>query len=116
MRTHQDAKAMAKSLKDSMTRRKVSLSHGECLEIVAKQFGVADWNTLAARLPATPTAHDTAFCSFCNKSQHEVRGLVEGGCRARHKTSEPCVFICDECISFCAEVLADRIGGSSKPS
>ena|ERR1700761_281088 len=110
MRTRQDAKAMAKSLRDSMTHRNVSLSHGECLEIVAKQFGFADWNTLSARLPGNPTDHATAFCSFCDKSQHDVRSLVEGGCRARHKTSESCVFICAECVSFCAEVLADRIG------
>lgn len=116
MRTHQDAKAMAKSLRESMTRRNVSLSHGECLEIVAKQFGFADWNTLAARLPATPVAHETAFCSFCDKSQHEVFALVEGGCRGRHKTSPSCVFICDECISFSADVMVDRIGDRANAS
>lgn len=50
MRTYKDAKAMAKSLRDSLATRNVSLSHSECLEIVAQQFGFADWNTLSAKL------------------------------------------------------------------
>jgi hypothetical protein len=61
MRTHKDAKAMAKSLRDSLVNRNVSLTHSECLEIVAQQFGFADWNTLSSildneerrRLPST---------------------------------------------------------------
>lgn len=52
MRTYQDAKAMAKSLRDSLAARNVSLSHGDCLEIVAQQFGFVDWNTLSAKLNA----------------------------------------------------------------
>ena len=50
MRTYKDAKAMAKSLRDSLAARSILLSHSECLEIVAKQFGFADWNTLSAKL------------------------------------------------------------------
>ncbi len=48
MRTYKDAKAMARSLRDSLAARSVILSHSECLEIVAKQSGFADWNTLSA--------------------------------------------------------------------
>jgi len=33
-------------------------------------------------------------CSFCGKSQHEVRGLIEGACSTR--ATSACVFICDE--------------------
>jgi ATP-dependent Lon protease len=50
MRTYKDAKAMAKSLRDILTVRDVSVSHSECLEIVAQQFGYPDWNTLSAKL------------------------------------------------------------------
>lgn len=50
MRTYKDAKAMAKSLRGSLAARGASFSHNECLEIVAKQFGFADWNTLAAKV------------------------------------------------------------------
>jgi len=35
------------------------------------------------------------FCSFCNKSEHQVRRLIEG----------PGVYICDECIEFCSSLL-----------
>ena len=50
MRTFHDAKAMAKSLREAMAHRQVALSHAECLEIVAAQFGLADWNVLAAKI------------------------------------------------------------------
>jgi catechol 2,3-dioxygenase-like lactoylglutathione lyase family enzyme len=52
MRTYQQAKAMAKSLREAFATRDVDITHGECLEIVAHQFGVADWNTLSARIAA----------------------------------------------------------------
>jgi hypothetical protein len=124
MRTYKDAKAMAKSLRDSLAARSVLLSHSGCLEIVAKQLGFADWNTLAARLGvesrhlARPEDSESALqpehqvsCSFCGKSQHEVRSLIEGGCRKR--PISPCVFICDECVAFCAQINADRVGCES---
>jgi hypothetical protein len=50
MRTYKEAKAMAKSLRESLTARNVLLSHSECLEIVARLAGFADWNTLSAKL------------------------------------------------------------------
>ena len=60
MRTYKDAKTMAKSLRDVLAARNVPLSHSECLEMVAQQFGFADWNTLSSKLdvdqrrPASP--------------------------------------------------------------
>ena len=51
MITHKDAKTMARSLRDALGNRNVQLSHSDCLEIVARQFGLADWNTLVAKLP-----------------------------------------------------------------
>lgn len=58
VRTHDDAKAMARSLRDALANRQTDISHSEALEIVATQFGLADWNTLAARIAAdsSPTA------------------------------------------------------------
>ncbi len=58
MRTYVQSKAMAKSLRDELAKKNITFSHGECLEIVAKQFGFHDWNTLAAKinLEVTPQA------------------------------------------------------------
>ncbi len=53
MRTYRDAKAMAKALREELGRRGSALSHGECLEIVARQFGLDNWNILSARLTAS---------------------------------------------------------------
>ena len=50
MRTFKDAKTMAVSLRASLAARGAALSHSECLEIVAQQFGFAEWNILAAAL------------------------------------------------------------------
>jgi catechol 2,3-dioxygenase-like lactoylglutathione lyase family enzyme len=50
MRSFRDAKLMAKTLREALASRQIDLSHSETLEIVARQFGLADWNTAAARL------------------------------------------------------------------
>jgi hypothetical protein len=118
MRTYKDAKAMAKALRDSLAAASVVLSHSKCLELVAKQFGFPDWNTLSAtldaasadtacRVPST-AAPEQLSCSFCGKSQHEVRSLIEGACSNRGVS--PCIFICDECVSFCSQINSDTVG------
>jgi catechol 2,3-dioxygenase-like lactoylglutathione lyase family enzyme len=48
MRSFRDAKLMAKTLREAMASRQVELSHSETLEIVARQFGFADWNGASA--------------------------------------------------------------------
>lgn len=58
MRTYLDAKAMAKSLRTSLSEKQITLSNSECLEIVAAQFALRDWNTLSARIETAPDAAD----------------------------------------------------------
>jgi hypothetical protein len=41
---------------------------------------------------------NTLYCSFCGKSQHEVRKLIAG----------PTVFICDECVELCMEIVGEE--------
>jgi ATP-dependent Lon protease len=48
MRDFRDAKAMAQTLRYSLTSKAVTISHSESLELVSKMFGAADWNTLSA--------------------------------------------------------------------
>lgn len=52
MHTFLDAKQMARALRQGLADRKLELSHSDCLELVAQQFGFADWNTLSARINA----------------------------------------------------------------
>ena len=47
------------------------------------------------------------YCSFCLKSQHEVAKLIAG---------PGFIFICDECVGLCDDVLADRPLRSKTPS
>ncbi len=44
------------------------------------------------------------YCSFCGKSQHEVRKLIAG----------PSVFICDECIELCNDIIRDEAQGDGQ--
>jgi hypothetical protein len=112
MRTYQDAKTMAKSLRSSLAARNVLLSHSKCLEIVAKQLGFTDWNTLSAKLDVdAERVTEPLSCSFCDKSSPEVRRLIEGRC-SRGKASA-CVFICDECVALCAQINADAVGDTN---
>jgi ATP-dependent Clp protease ATP-binding subunit ClpX len=50
---------------------------------------------------------NTLYCSFCGKSQHEVRKLIAG----------PTVFICDECVELCMDIIREETkGGGLKSS
>lgn len=54
MRDHRDAKAMAKAMREALAARGTTISHSEALEIVARQFGLANWNILSAHFEAAP--------------------------------------------------------------
>jgi ATP-dependent Clp protease ATP-binding subunit ClpX len=41
---------------------------------------------------------NTLYCSFCGKGQHEVKKLIAG----------PTVFICNECVELCAEIIREE--------
>ena len=46
----------------------------------------------------TGDGKNTLYCSFCGKSQHEVRKLIAG----------PTVFICDECVDLCTDIIREE--------
>lgn len=52
MHSFMDAKLMAKLLRQGLAEREIDLSHSDCLELVARQFGFANWNILSARIEA----------------------------------------------------------------
>src|ERR1043165_3631395 len=112
MRDFREAKAMAHALRDGLKAKAVEATHGECLELIAKAFGYDNWNILSAKVeaaradadkPALAGSQDekkdaTLHCSFCGKSQHEVRKLIAG----------PAVFICDECVGLCTDIIENE--------
>jgi hypothetical protein len=56
---------------------------------------------------ASPAPPKSLYCSFCFKSQFEVRKLISGPAS---------IFICDECVGLCNEIVADRPYPSRPPS
>jgi hypothetical protein len=111
MRDFRDAKTMAHALRDALKDKGVEASHSEALELIAKAFGYDNWNILAAKIDAAkspasgvPTVSPaevegsgsrTLYCTFCGKSQYAVRKLIAG----------PAVYICDECVQLCTEIV-----------
>ena len=112
MRDFRDAKAMARSLRDALGAKAVQTTHSESLELIAKAFGYENWNILSAKIDAAqphpgstaalqnpPPQAKVLYCSFCGKSQHDVSKLVAG----------PAVYICDECIDLCTDVVDEQL-------
>ncbi len=116
MRDFRDAKAMAHALRDALKSRAVETTHSDSLELIAKAFGYENWNILSAKIeaaepragderalapaaPQDPAAPRTLYCSFCGKSQHDVRKLIAG----------PSVYICDECVELCLDIIRDDV-------
>src|SRR6266851_1459705 len=111
MRDFRDAKVMAHALRHALKDRAIETSHSESLELIAKAFGYDNWNILSAKIEAAarandlpalvlvgapePTAPQLLRCSFCSKSQHDVRELIVG----------PSVYICDECVEACLDII-----------
>ena len=50
MRDHRHSKLMAKAMREALVEKNLTISHSEALEIVARQFGLANWNVLAAKI------------------------------------------------------------------
>jgi hypothetical protein len=113
MRDFRDAKAMARVLRDTLKAKAVEITHSEALELIARVFGYENWNVLSAKIETAEPAVSgkrslstagtqddaappkTLYCSFCGKSQHEVRKLIAG----------PGVYICDECVDLCTDIV-----------
>jgi ATP-dependent Clp protease ATP-binding subunit ClpX len=54
------------------------------------------------KMPSKDDNGKLLYCSFCGKSQHEVRKLIAG----------PSVFICDECVDLCNDIIREEIQDS----
>jgi ATP-dependent Clp protease ATP-binding subunit ClpX len=61
----------------------------------------AENRTFMTKLSGSDTK-STLYCSFCGKSQHEVRKLIAG----------PTVFICDECVDLCNDIIREETKGT----
>jgi hypothetical protein len=101
-------------LRDALKARAIETTHSESLELIANAFGYGNWNILSAKIEAAKprqsaesadssakgrdaAAKRTLYCSFCGKSQHDVRKLIAG----------PDVYICDKCVDLCLDFVED---------
>jgi hypothetical protein len=61
MRTFRDAKIMAKALRQGLGKKRIELSHSECLELVARQFDCENWHVLSARIETASAANTSSL-------------------------------------------------------
>ena len=110
MNSPSEVKARASKLRDVLTAMGHHLKHTESLEIISKVDGYADWNTYTAALTTKPQSavqkqeSKILYCSFCGKSEHEVRKLIAG----------PSVAICDECVDLCNDIITEEMQVQAK--
>lgn len=85
MRTFQDAKAMAKAMRAALAAKDVEISHGEALEIVARQFGFDTWNILSAKIEAEQSRPPQGAVTFQPPApifrifdEEKARGFYQG--------------------------------------
>src|SRR6516164_10071125 len=74
----------------SATTRAMSCSLSPSLSCSANRIEVA--------MAVQSLSKNTLYCSFCGKIQHEVRKLIAG----------PTVFICDECVEICMDIIREE--------
>jgi ClpX C4-type zinc finger/Glyoxalase superfamily protein len=114
MRDFRDAKRMAHAVRHALKAKAVEITHSESLELIANAFGFANWNILSAKIEAAGRAADerepspagaqeparpnTLYCTFCGKSQHDVKKLIAG----------PSAYICDECVELCVNIIREE--------
>ncbi len=55
---------------------------------------------MTKKTKSTGGGKHTLYCSFCGKSQHEVRKLIAG----------PSVYVCDECVALCSDIIKEDLG------
>jgi hypothetical protein len=103
MRDYRDAKLMARALRTGLAKAKLNVTHSQSLELMAKAFGFDNWNILAAKIEAVRPAlaepvpkGKALYCSFCGKSQYDVKTLIAG----------PNSFICEACVALCDDIIA----------
>ena len=61
--------------------------------------GLASWRAKSCMSKISGSdLKNTRYCSFCGKSQNEVRKLIAG----------PTVFICDECVELCLDIIGEE--------
>jgi hypothetical protein len=66
--------------------------------VVLKRAGVRYRRKVRMSKVAGSDSKNTLYCSFCGKSQQEVRKLIAG----------PTVFICDECVELCKDIIQEE--------
>lgn len=114
-------------LRDALKAKGMEITLRDSVDLLVTALGYEHWKALFAQLNAgalesqarspspVQTQNDLAhpkpfYCSFCGKSQHEVRKMISG----------PTAVICDECVDLCTRIVQEEHipsgGGTSPPT
>lgn len=91
MRDFRDAKSMARTLREALAAKHCKITVGESLELIAKLFGVADWNTLSALIKypdAGPKQANRRGSGEGPEFARTTEAALIGALRAAHERSQ----------------------------
>jgi ATP-dependent Clp protease ATP-binding subunit ClpX len=79
----------------------------ECLDDVVIDMAARRETEPPTAAPNQAEPEKTLYCSFCYKSHYQVRKLISGPAN---------IFICDECVELCNEIVVGRLPSAKPPS
>ena len=92
-----EAKTVAKRLATALKTKRIDLTHGECLDLVARQFGLKDWNVMAAKLaeksPVPSKINVPEGWFLTGKSNYDFTGGID---RSETHRGRPVFFLRNE--------------------
>lgn len=89
-----------KKLHQMRSDQEMFLREVDTVNKLANSLRAAGKELAAAKreLAELKTEKPTLYCSFCHKSQHDVKKLIAG----------PSSFICDECVELCTQIIIEQ--------
>lgn len=100
-------KVMARVLREQLHTRGLDLSHGECLDLVARQLGHRDWNVLAARTTVSTLVHVRRSCEWIARKDDAELGRIS----AVKRPDERWFVACDSWSDDAHAALVDAVAG-----
>lgn len=90
-----------KKLRKMRSDQEMFLREEDMVNKLANSLRARDLELAAAKreLAELKTEKPTVYCSFCSKSQHDVKKLIAG----------PSTFICDECVTLCLDIVNEAM-------
>ena len=109
MRDFHDAKTMARSLRASLARIGMTITHGQSLELMAQAFGLRDWNVLSAAIAAAPGQRRTSAAAGKPRQGERCRCGKPAAAETTFASNDETVAFCEDCFDQLQRAQDDHV-------